>query len=328
MLIAIMNCMKSALILHGTSSSPSGNWFHWVEKFMSDRGYDVWLPQLPESETPNINTYNAFLLSNNQFHFNEETVLIGHSSGAVEILSLLQHLPEDVVVGEVYLVSAFKDSLGWDALKGLFIEPYDFELIKTKARSITFLHSDDDPYVPSEHARYLSEKLEARLLVFAGQGHFNLEKSEEYRRFPVLAQVIEANNLLDSGEKLTSFRGEAILFIETQVVADGVTCDVYSFAKDDTKDLGIMYVSQGSKTPKQRIIKGDRTIEGFLFGDADLTFRHADKTEVIYNYSDLSYGIDTVLSVGDTMRWSANQDSILYEICYPPYEDGRFQDGS
>lgn len=316
----------NALILHGTDASPEANWFRWVQEFMQKRGYGVWLPQLPNSATPNVDTYNSFLFHEPSFKFGEDTVLIGHSSGAVEILSILQNLPENVVVGDVYLVSAFKDNLNWDALDGLFIEPYDFDFIKTKARNVTLIHSDTDPYVPSEHAHFLAEKLDARLLMVAGQGHFNLEQSEDYRQFPLLAQVIETNDMLNTKDKLTSFRGEAVEFIEVQSVKDGVECDVYSFFDDDTKDLGIIRVKQGSETPKQQILKGDKTVEGFLFGKADLVFSRATQDVTIYGYSDDSYGVDTVLSVSDTMQWRAHEDSVLYEICYPRYEDGRFKE--
>lgn len=293
---------------------------------MKNAGYDVWLPQLPNSATPNTETYNSFLFSDPKFEFNKETVLIGHSSGAVEIFSLLQHLPEAVTIGDVYLVSAFKDNLDWDALDGLFIKPYDYELIKTKARSITLIHSDNDPYVPSDHARYLAEKLDARVLVVAGQGHFNLEQSEKYREFPLLAQIIETNRIKNTVDKLATFRAAAVKFIETQTVKDGVECDVYSFVDDGRKDLGIIRMKKGLQTPKQLILKGDKTIEGFLVGKADLTFSTASQGETIYSYSDESYGVDTVLGVGDTMQWYASEDSVLYEICYPPYEAGRFKE--
>lgn len=321
-----MNIVKQALILHGTDASPEANWFRWAEAFMEKLGYVIWLPQLPNSATPNTEIYNSFLFSKPKFEFNKETVLIGHSSGSVEILSLLQHLPDAVTVGDVYLVSAFKGSLNWDALDGLFAEPYDYELIKTKARSITLIHSDNDLHVPSEQAHYLADKLNARLLVVAGQGHFNIEQSESYRKFPLLAQVIETNGILNAPSKLVTFRGESVEFLETQIVKDGVTCDVYSFIGDNTKDLAIIRIKQGMQTPKQLILKGDKTIEGFLVGKADLTFSRTAQNETIYGYSDDSYGVDTALGIGDTMQWYASEDSVIYEICYPPYQDGRFKE--
>src|SRR4051812_40577268 len=119
--------MPQALILHGTDASPEANWFRWLESVMTSAGYGVWLPQLPNSAQPNTKTYNEFLLNNPDFKFNEQTILVGHSSGAVEILSLLQNLPESRSVGDVHLVSAFKDNLEWDALDGLFIEPFDYK---------------------------------------------------------------------------------------------------------------------------------------------------------------------------------------------------------
>ena len=86
---------------------------------------------------------------------NSNTVLIGHSSGAVEILSLLEHLPEKTIVKASVLISAFKDDLTWDSLAGLFQEPFDFDLIKSSCEQFNFIHSDNDPYIPIERAEYL-----------------------------------------------------------------------------------------------------------------------------------------------------------------------------
>lgn len=86
--------MKNAIILHGTDNTPEGNWFRWLEKELQQRGYKVWLPQLPDAKMPNAEKYNALLLGSD-FDYNENTIMVGHSSGAVAILNLLQELPED-----------------------------------------------------------------------------------------------------------------------------------------------------------------------------------------------------------------------------------------
>ena len=185
--------MKQALILHGTDASPANNWFTWLKAQLEQSGYNVWLPQLPNSATPNAETYNEFLLSNPDFIFDEETIIIGHSSGAVEILNLLQHLPNDARIKAAYLISAFKDDLGWESLGGLFKESFDFEKIKAKADKFVFLHSDNDPYVPLEQARYLSEQVGGELIIKTAQGHFNTELSESYKEFPLLLHIIEGD---------------------------------------------------------------------------------------------------------------------------------------
>lgn len=168
--------MKNALILHGTDSNSSANWFPWLKGELENLGYKVWVPNLPHAEKPNIERYNKFLLANNDWVFDSESIIIGHSSGAVEILGLLQALQEDAVVNKCILVGSFMDDLGWDSLKELFLKPFDFEKIKKQARQFIFIHSDNDPYCPLENAEYLSQKLNGKLIVIKGQGHFSGEK--------------------------------------------------------------------------------------------------------------------------------------------------------
>lgn len=182
--------MKQALILHGTDATPESNWFAWLKERLQQDGYQVWLPLLPDNDRPNAKTYTDFLLSNPDFAFDNETIIIGHSSGAVEVLHLLQNLPENVKIKDAFLVSAFKDDLGWDMLKGLFGEPFDFAKIKSKADKIVFFHSDNDPYCPLEHAEYLAGQVDGKLIVRPGQGHFNTEISDDYKSFPALMEVM------------------------------------------------------------------------------------------------------------------------------------------
>ncbi len=185
--------MKQALILHGTDATPQSNWFTWLKDQLEQDGYNIWLPQLPNSDKPNAKTYTDFLLSSPDFTFTSDTIIVGHSSGAVEVLHLLQNLPENTKIKTTFLVSAFKDDLGWDALGGLFDEPFDFANIKTKAEKFVFFHSDNDPYCPIEHAKYLSEQVGGELIIKSGQGHFNTELGEQYKAFPELLEVIREN---------------------------------------------------------------------------------------------------------------------------------------
>ncbi len=183
--------MKNALILHGTGNNSQGNWFPWLKQELEKRGYLVWVPDLPQADKPNIKRYNRFIFANKDWSFNEDSVLIGHSSGAVAILGLLQHLPEDIVVNTCILVSSFKDNLGSLDFQGLFEEPFDFEKIKKHSKRFLFIHSDNDPYCPLEHAQFLTEKLAGKLIIKKGQGHFNLQKGPEYKQFPFLLEILE-----------------------------------------------------------------------------------------------------------------------------------------
>jgi uncharacterized protein len=181
--------MKNALILHGTDASPAHNWFTWLKNELEKLNYDVWLPQLPNSERPSTKIYNAFLLSNEDFRFTTDTIIIGHSSGAVEALSLLEHL--DSKIKAAHLVSAFKNWLGWESLNDLFVPPLEFEKIKGKANNIVFIHSDNDPYCPIEHPKYLAEQVNGEVIIKPGQGHFNTELGNQYKQFPELLEIIQ-----------------------------------------------------------------------------------------------------------------------------------------
>jgi hypothetical protein len=170
--------MKNALILHGTNASSSDNWFPWLKKELEKKEYKVWVPNLPHAEKPNIDRYNKFIFTNKDWIFDSDSIIIGHSSGAVEILGLLEAFPDDIVIDKCFLVGSFMDDLGWDSLKELFLKSFDFEKIMRHSIEFIFIHSDNDPYCPLEHAEYLSKKLNGKLILIKGQGHFSGDNIE------------------------------------------------------------------------------------------------------------------------------------------------------
>lgn len=177
--------MKNALILHGTNGNSKENWFPWLEQELIKKGYEVWTPDLPHAEKPNLETYGAFIFKN--FTFTRSSVIIGHSSGAVAILGILQALPEDIVVDAAILVAGFTDNLSWDALDELFLRPFDWEKIKKHARKIVLIHSDNDPYVALRHGEKLKSHLGAELVIMPGQFHFSVSSAgPTYKTFPQL----------------------------------------------------------------------------------------------------------------------------------------------
>lgn len=184
--------MKKAVILHGTHGTSQDNWIPWLKQQLEEAGWNVWAPSLPGADNPNTEIYNKFILKNLPWPLDSETILIGHSSGAVSILKLLQDLPAGVKVSKCYLIGSFKDDLGWEELKMLFQEPFEFSKIKTHAQNFIFIHSDDDPHCPLEHAQFLGQKLSGQLLVQKGQKHFSISTAgEKYKQFPFLLELIQ-----------------------------------------------------------------------------------------------------------------------------------------
>lgn len=130
--------------------------------------------------------------------------------------------------------------------------------------------------------------------------------------------------------KLKNFRFKgkslAIEYVETQQVKEGVTCDLYTFSNDSTKDLAIVTVLKGYKTPLQRVLLGTLTLEGYVSGHGTLNIRNKDGKEYIYDCDKPSERIEIEVVVGQTMQWEAtDSDLVFYEVCSPPYQDGRFE---
>lgn len=120
-----------------------------------------------------------------------------------------------------------------------------------------------------------------------------------------------------------------VQYIETQSVKLGVECDVYSIGEDDkTMDLAIVRVQPGHSTPLQLVKSGIRTTEIFTAGSGKLTVTDSEGVSTEHSFTTDSEPLAIDILVGETMQWTANPEDTLvfYEVCEPPYQDGRFED--
>jgi predicted alpha/beta hydrolase family esterase len=186
---------KNAIILHGTFGSPNGNWFQWLKSELEAKDIRVWLPTLPNAEWPSLKEWATYVRSNCPFDLNEDTLIVGHSSGAILALILAQQNPKPI--GAIVAVSVFHDnSLQWEPNNKLFDVEFDWPKIHQNTKQLLFIHSDDDPYVPLDQAKYVADNCQAELMVIPGQGHFNLEKSAGYKQFPQLLDILSQKGLV------------------------------------------------------------------------------------------------------------------------------------
>ena len=180
------NHMKNAIILHGTGTKKDEFWFPYLKNELEKLGYNVWLPQLPNDEHPNLNEWLPFILSGGTF--NEETVIVGHSAGAQVILSVLEHI--DVKVKQVILVSGYAKLLRKDADGKNDEEPH-WEIIKPHAREFICINSDNDPWGCDDvQGKVMADNLGGRLIV-RHDGHMGSTTYDQpYREFPLLIELI------------------------------------------------------------------------------------------------------------------------------------------
>jgi predicted alpha/beta hydrolase family esterase len=178
--------MKNALILHGTSANPHSNWFDWLKTQLENNGYTVWVPHLPGADHPDMNKYREFIFSSD-FDFNSETLIIGHSSGAVATLSILEALPDNTVIDTAVMVGVYRPEQHGYSSK----EPIDTSKVAGKASRLVFVHSDNDPFCPLEGAEYFVDALNAELKVLPGNDHFSYELNPKHNKLPELIDILQ-----------------------------------------------------------------------------------------------------------------------------------------
>ena len=188
--------MKNALILHGAGNNSQGNWFPWLKGELEKRGYEVWSPDLPNSDEPNREDWLNTIFSNKDWQFNEDTVIIGHSAGATLILRILERLPEGAQINKAILVAGVVE-LGtkpelFQYKRSLVENPFDWEKAKKSAKAFCLVCSDNDPYqCGDDQGKIMQEYLGGELIVKQGEAHFNLEKGQRYKEFPLLLRLIK-----------------------------------------------------------------------------------------------------------------------------------------
>ncbi len=178
--------ISKVVIFHGTDGSPQGIWIPWLKSELEKSGVKVWAPVLPGNEKPNIDTYNEYILKNKPWEFDNNTAVVGHSSGSVEILGLLEKLPKTEKIGLSILVATFVGDLGWPELKSLN-RKFDYKKIKEKCDNFLVIHSDDDPYCPLDGAKQIADNLEAKFVLLKNRQHF----SGDTKEFPELLKELK-----------------------------------------------------------------------------------------------------------------------------------------
>lgn len=117
-----------------------------------------------------------------------------------------------------------------------------------------------------------------------------------------------------------------VSYVETQHVKDGVKCDIYTFINDSTKDLAVVRVDAASKTPLQRVVSGDETVELYKSGSGTLSVKDINGNTKEYVYREGDVAEEVIVKIGEEMQWcAADKPLVFYEICTPAYEDGRFE---
>jgi len=180
--------MKNAIILHGTSCTPDSYWFPYLKSELEQKGYSVWVPQLPESAQPAIKNWLPYAMKDGSFTV--ETILVGHSAGCPLILSILENLSSPV--HKAILVAGFARPLD-EKPDPILQESYNWTKIKHNAQEFYFINSDNDPWGCTDvQGRYIFDHLGGTQIIKHCEGHMGSDTfNQPYKEFPLLVQLID-----------------------------------------------------------------------------------------------------------------------------------------
>ncbi len=183
--------MKRVIIVHCWEGTPVYCWYPCVKKELESAGFEVHVPEMPETELPKQSTWVP-TLQELIGKPDEQLYLVGHSIGVATIFRYLETLPENIQIGGAVLVAGFTDNLGYDEIANYFEAPLNFEKIKSHVPQIVLIHSDNDPYVPLKYGEELEQKLDAELIVKPGMEHFSkADDGTLCTEFPDVIQAVK-----------------------------------------------------------------------------------------------------------------------------------------
>ena len=146
---------------------PGERWRPYLAYELSKRGLGVINVQFPDAELARKEYWLAYL---EQLGADENTILIGHSSGAAAALRYAENHP---LLGTVLIGAAYTD-LGdeKDKESGYFEDKWQWQTIKNNQEWIIQFASTDDPYIPIDEMRHIREQLNTEYHEFEDRGHF------------------------------------------------------------------------------------------------------------------------------------------------------------
>lgn len=180
--------MKNVVVFHGSGTTPDAVWQPWLKSNLEDNGYAVSIPVLTADDPAHLDVWLPLALKEK---YDSDTVLIGHSSGAPLILSLLEKL--DVKVKKAILIAGFITPLPSD--KGhnpILQKSYDWQKIKSNAQEFIFINSVNDPWFCNDkQGRAMFDKIGGTLII-NNEGHMGSDTfNQPYKEFPFLIKLID-----------------------------------------------------------------------------------------------------------------------------------------
>jgi len=149
------------VLLHGYGGDSNSNFFPKLKATLEAQGHTVYLPDLPNTDQPNVEEQADFVLAGTEI--TENTIIAGHSHGgpvAMRILEKIDTEIEKMIVLDGFIRPEFVDarreavekSHGWE---------FDVEKIKNNAREIVVVADNQFPIIGEEQHKEMAQIFDA-----------------------------------------------------------------------------------------------------------------------------------------------------------------------
>lgn len=168
------------IILHGFGSDSTHSWKPWLIAELKKLGHNVYCPDLPNTNKPNIIEQAEYVLKNTRL--SENSIVIGHSLGGAVLLRLLERSKTKIkkaIFLDSVLKPKFSDKLRPDVANADDWS-FDFAKIKKASRSFLVVADADYPTIRKEEIDKLAKILVAsKLLLKPVKPHFRGDTEPE-----------------------------------------------------------------------------------------------------------------------------------------------------
>lgn len=156
---------------------------------MEHHGYNVWLPDMPDTDLPELSKWLPFALENGKY--DKETILIGHSCGASLVLSILENV--EVRIKKAILVAGFIKPL-IDEPDPILQDSYNWAKIKSNCEKFIIINSDNDPWgCDDKMGKLIADNVGGELIILH-DGHMGSDKfNQPYKEFPLILKLLGYN---------------------------------------------------------------------------------------------------------------------------------------
>lgn len=169
------------ILIHGNGrATVNDHWFPWIKKRLEKLGLIVIAENFPDALLAREKYWLPFI---EELGADENTILVGHSSGAV---AALRYAEKHKILGSALIGANYTDfGKSIEKISGYYNRPWDWQAIRNNQQWILQFASTDDPCVPIVEPQHIHKHLESIYFEYKDKGHFMIPT------FPDLLEALE-----------------------------------------------------------------------------------------------------------------------------------------